>query len=153
MYKLFDPFLDSRTFFKIAKQSSFILFLLFFHLLSFISFLLEREENIWDDGAFLLKSVFLPCLTVLKLCSDSCLFLYLLLMFSLCYGTKCVVACTCVEWIWTELWATPAVFLYLPPKPCSCLCSVSCLCSRIIYPATHLGSFQWCYHACFLSCT
>lgn len=41
----------------------------------------------------------------------------------------------------------------LPLKPCPCLCAVSCLCSRLNHPVTHLHWFQWHHHAHFQSCT
>lgn len=134
----------------IKAQTLFLLFIL----PSFPSFLHKGEKNAWYANAFDVKSVVLCCLTVQKLHSDSCL-LYLQLLFALCCGTKCVAACIYVAQIWVELCATPAIFLYtckLALKLSSCMCLVSCFCSRIIHPVTHLHWFLRCYHAYIQPC-
>lgn len=64
--------------------------------------------------------------------------------------------CSClhVEGICSELLLQAAfTSVILAFKPHSCLCSVSCLSSRITHPVTHLHWFQWCCHTYFQSCS
>lgn len=103
IYRSLDSFLVKNHFSKVPSSHPVYLSSSFFNRLPFLSVLHEGEENIQDDGVFEVKTIFLPCcLTVQQLLNDSCLFLYLLLVFSLCWGAKCVAAFICVEQMGAE---------------------------------------------------